>query len=165
MQDSILRWYPETNKFRIVSESAGWGCAEGLRRLQVFLDEAGAEVDVDLNEGRVPEGFEAVDFAGLDDEDVAGAALESFALDCPKAAAFTDELDFVIRMAVRAGTGAGFAVEEEHGDAGVALLSTDEFVGTADEGQILLADVMHAWDPPVRINQCAIVRRIPTGSL
>src|SRR6201984_1591064 len=69
---------------------------------QVFLDKAGAEVDVDLNQRAVAYGFETVNFAGFDDEDVAGGAFEGLPVDSPQAAAFADKLDFIIGMAVRA---------------------------------------------------------------
>lgn len=114
---------------------------------EVFLDEAGAEVDVELDEVGVADCFEGVDFAGFDDEDVAGATFEGGVVDGPNAAAFADELDLVVGMAVRAGAGTGLAVEEEDGDAGVALLGADELMRTAYEGEIFLADVQHLSMP------------------
>src|SRR5262249_14183402 len=98
---------------------------------------------VELLERRVPDSLEAVDLSRLDDEDVPGAGLELLALDDVSAPAFADELDLVIGMPVGPWTGAGRSAEQEHGDAHVALLGTDEVVGVATMRQILLAHVMH----------------------
>jgi hypothetical protein len=114
-------------------------------RLQVFLDEAGADVDVELDQGGVACSFEAVDFAGFDDEDVSGTTLEGLAVDGPSSAALSDELNLVVRMAMRARSGTRFAVKKEDGYSGIPLLRSDKFVRTSYERQILLAYVMHAW--------------------
>ena len=58
----------------------------GARR-QILLDEPRAEVDVELDEGTLADAAEAVDLAGLDDENVAGARFELFAVDGPESAA------------------------------------------------------------------------------
>src|SRR5271165_548028 len=116
-------------------------------KLQIFLDEAGAWVDIELYERGIAEGFEAVNLAGLDDENVAGAALEGLAVDGPDAAAFADELDLVVGMTMRARSGAGFAVEEEDGNRGVAVLGADKLMRAADKRQVFLADVMHSHRP------------------
>src|SRR5690349_17494478 len=83
-------------------------------KLQVLLDETGAEVDVDLYQWRLANSLEAVDLTGLDDKDVSSAALECLAIDRPHPAALPDELDFVIRMPMRARSRTGLAIEEEH---------------------------------------------------
>src|SRR5215472_10250546 len=53
--------------------------------------------------------MEAVHLAGLDHEDVARSALESSSADCPHSTAFADELDLVIRMAMRTRPGTGLS--------------------------------------------------------
>jgi hypothetical protein len=112
------------------------------------LDEAGAEVDVDLDQGGIANRFEAVDLAGLDYKDVSGAALEGFSIDGPDSAAFTDELDLVIRMSMRTRSRTGLALEQEHRNTGVTLLSSDKLMGTTNKWQVLLADVMHRCSSP-----------------
>src|SRR5271165_2181558 len=104
-------------------------------------------MDIDLYERGIAEGLEAVNLAGLDDENVAGAALEGLAVDGPEAATFADELDLVVGVTMGARSGAGFAVEEEDGNGGIALLGADEFMRAADEGQVFLADVVHGHRP------------------
>jgi len=54
-----------------------------------------------LYERGIAEGFEAVNLAGLDDENVAGAAREGLAVDGPEAATFADELDLVVGVTIR----------------------------------------------------------------
>jgi hypothetical protein len=49
-------------------------------------------------------GFEAVNFAGFDYEDVAGGAFEGLAVYGPYAAAFADKLDFVVYISGFAST-------------------------------------------------------------
>lgn len=66
--------------------------------LQVFLNESGTEVDIELDQWRISNRLEAVDFTRFDDENVAGPTLERVAIDGPHAMAFADELDFIIRM-------------------------------------------------------------------
>ena len=97
-------------------------------------------MDVELDERLVADALEAVHLAGLDDEDVAGAGLELLAVHRPASATRLDELDLVIRMAVRTGPLAGGTVEQEDGDGDVALVGADELVRAADEGEVLFAD-------------------------
>jgi hypothetical protein len=122
-------------------------CAAGLPsgRLQVLLNEAGTDVDIQLYERRIAGHFEAVDLAGLDDEDVSRAAFKSFSIDGPDATAFTDELDFIIGVPVWARTRARFSLIKKYRNAGVSMISSDEFEGTPNERQIFLADVMHSY--------------------
>jgi hypothetical protein len=60
-------------------------------------------VNVELDQRRIAERLEAVDLPRLDNKNIAGAAFEGVAVDRPYAAAFADELDFVVRMPVRPG--------------------------------------------------------------
>ena len=69
--------------------------------LQVLLDKAGTEVNVDLYQRRVADYREAVDLTGLDNKDIPCTALEGRAVDRPHSAAFADELDLIIRVPVR----------------------------------------------------------------
>ena len=86
---------------------------ESAVRLQVLLDETRTEVDVELYQRRIADRLETVDLAGLDHKDIAGAALEGLAVDSPHSPAFTNELDLVIRMAMRPGTRTRLAMEQE----------------------------------------------------
>ena len=74
---------------------------EGVSALQVLLDEAWTEVNVDLYQRRVTNSLEAMDLTGLNDKDISRAALEGLAVDRPHSPPFTDELDLVIRVPVR----------------------------------------------------------------
>jgi len=103
-----------------------WGSARPSR--QVFLDETWAEVDVDLNEWLVADAAEAVNLARLHHENVAGACLEFFAVYVPEASAFANDLDFIIRMAMRSWTATGLRAEEKHGDVHVAVFGTHELM-------------------------------------
>src|SRR5262249_3414206 len=105
-----------------------------------------------------------VDLAGFDDEDVAGAAFESPVVDGPDSAAFADELDFVVGMAVRAGAGTGLAVEQEDGNASVGMIRAYEFMRAAYKRQVFLAYVMHRLSP-LWLDSMMIVGRTsqPTG--
>src|SRR5712672_1149225 len=88
--------------------------AQDDNRLQVFLDEPGTQMHIDLHEWPFADVAEAVHFAGLDDEDVAGPGFELVPLDVPEAASLADELDLVVGMPVRPRTTARLAVEEKH---------------------------------------------------
>src|SRR5882762_561420 len=120
-------------------------------KLQVLLNEPRADVDVELYQWRIANGLEAVDLAGLDDKDVSRAALERLAIDSPRSAALTDELDLVIRMPMRTWSRTGLAIEQEHRNTGVALLSSDKLIRTTNKRQVLLTHMMHAHGPPSRI--------------
>jgi hypothetical protein len=61
-------------------------------------------MDVHLDQRIIANAAEAMDLSRLDDEDVAGAGLELHSIHGPETAAFPDELNFIVRMAV--GTGA-----------------------------------------------------------
>src|SRR5262245_53984000 len=110
--------------------------ASGATSLEVFLDEAWTEVHVDLHQRLVADGREAVDLAGLDDDDVAGAPLELAAVHHPSAPARPNELHFVVGMAMRAWPAAGLGVQEKHGDGDVTLIGAHEVVRASLEGQV-----------------------------
>src|SRR6266850_6761045 len=119
-----------------------------FEQLQVLLNEPRADVDVELYQWRIANGLEAVNLAGLDDKDVSRTALKRLAIDSPRSTALTDELDLVIRMAMRTRSRTGLAIEQEHRNSGVALLSSDKLIRATNKRQILLTHVMHAHDPP-----------------
>ena len=85
-------------------------------------------MNVELYERRVADSFEAVDFASLDDEDIARTALEAFAVHCPYATAFADELDLIVRMPMRSRAGTGFPIEQEYRNIRVALVGSDKLM-------------------------------------
>jgi hypothetical protein len=58
-------------------------------------------MDVHLDQWAIPDGLEAVNLAGLDDEDIAGATLKCLPVYGPNPSAFADKLDFVVGMPVR----------------------------------------------------------------
>jgi hypothetical protein len=100
-------------------------------------------VNVDLDQRRVTDCFETVDFASLDDEYVSRAAFEGLAADSPDAAAFSNELDLVIRMAMWTGPRTRLAMKQEYRNVGVTLLGSAKLMRTADKGQVFLSHVMH----------------------
>jgi hypothetical protein len=85
-------------------------------------------MNVNLDQWRVTNTFEAVDLAGLNDKDIAGAAFEGLAVHRPYAAAFPHELDLVIRMPMRARPRTRLPMEQKHRDSSIALLSPDELM-------------------------------------
>src|SRR5262245_9702003 len=95
---------------------------------EVLLNERRAHVHVHLNQVLVPDRLEAVDLPCFDHEDIAGLAFELDAVDCPEPAAFTDELNLVVRMAMWPGTGAWLGAQQVDGAANAALLSADELM-------------------------------------
>src|SRR4051794_6067369 len=99
-----------------------------LRRLKILLDEPGTQVYVELHQRRIADGFEAVDLARLDHEDISRTALESLVADHPHAAAFADELNLVIRMTMRRGSRSRFAMEQEHRNPSVSLFNAAKLV-------------------------------------
>jgi hypothetical protein len=98
---------------------------------------------VDLNERRLTNAMKAVDLAGLYDKNVTFAGFELLAVHGPEAAAFSHELDFVVRMAMRDRTTAGEGSKQKYGDIHVAVVSSNELMRAAFEGQILLANAIH----------------------
>ena len=69
---------------------------------------------IQLDQRRITNATEAMDFPGFYDQDVTRAGLELLAINRPKTTTFGDELDFIVRMSVRPGPTPGLAVEEEH---------------------------------------------------
>jgi len=121
-------------------------------------------MNIDLDQRRFADGLEAVNFAGLDDKNVAGTALKGFAVHSPKPTTFPHELDFIVGMPMRAGALARLGAKEEHGDVYVAVLGSDEFVRAAYERQVLLTDVVHL-DPPKSCKKGFLVFRILSREL
>ena len=70
-------------------------------------------MDIDLDQRRVANAAEAVDLAGLDDENVTGAGLEFLPIDGPEASALPDELDFIVRMTMGTGAAPGRALSRK----------------------------------------------------
>src|SRR5215510_3550724 len=116
---------------------------------QVFLDEPGTDVHVELHERRVADAAEAVNLAGLDHEDVAGAGLELLAVHRPQAAPLPDELHLIVRMTMRSGTTTGQRAEKEDRDVDVAMIGADELMRASLKRQVLLTGSMHCSDAPV----------------
>jgi hypothetical protein len=85
----------------------------------------------------------AVDLAGLDHENVAGAGFELLSIHGPEAATLGHELDFVVRMTMRPGTAAGKRAEEKGGDVDVAVIGSDEVVRAALKREVLLTHAVH----------------------
>src|SRR5690606_28511589 len=128
---------------------------------EVLLNEPRAEVDIQLDERAVADAAEAVDLARLDHEDVAGAGLELLSFDVVQPASLLNELHLVVRMAVRPRAAAGEPVEEEDGNADVAVVGADEVVRAADERQVGLLDSIHARSIP----EWAEVWLVPPGDV
>jgi hypothetical protein len=79
---------------------------KSLWKLHAFLTALGVdapqdEMDIDLNEGGIPDALELMHLASLDHEDVAGPRLELLPVDLVAAPPLPDELHFVIRVPVR----------------------------------------------------------------
>src|SRR5690606_28895322 len=128
---------------------------------QVLLDEPRAEMDVQLHERLVADATKAVDLARFDHEDVAGAGLELLSFDVVQRASLLNELHLVVRMAVRPRARAGEPVEEEDGDADVAVLGADEVVRAAAERQVIHLESVHVRTAP----EWAEVWLVPPGGV
>src|ERR1043166_7516478 len=100
-------------------------------------------MNVYLHQRRIAYGLKAVDLAGLDHEDVSRPIIESLTVNGPDPAAFADELDFIVRMEVRAWTRSGLAIEEEYRNPCVTLFCSSKLMRTAHKRQILLSHKMH----------------------
>jgi hypothetical protein len=85
-------------------------------------------MNVHLNQRAIPDGFEAVNLAGLDDENVPCAPFKRLSVHGPFSAAFPDKLDLIVGMSMRPGPLARRPAEQKHADAHVSLLSPDKFV-------------------------------------
>jgi hypothetical protein len=103
---------------------------------------------VDLNKRRLTNAAEAVDLAGLHDEDVAGASFKLFPIHVPESPAFTHDLNLIIWMAMRPGTTTGKGAEEKDGDIHVAVVGADETMRAALKRKILLTNAVHPGGAP-----------------
>jgi hypothetical protein len=101
-------------------------------------------VHVYLDQRLVSDALKAVDLAGLDHQDVSRARLELLPIHDVATATFSQELDLVVGMTMGAGPAAGERPEQEDRDVDVALVRSDELVRAALEGEILLANPIHA---------------------
>jgi voltage-gated potassium channel Kch len=108
---------------------------------------------IELDEGCVTNAAEAVDLAGLDDENVTCSGFEFLSVDGPETAALPHELDFVVRMTMGAWTTPREGAEEEHGHVHVAVVGANEVVRAALKGQVLLANAVHPADAPMEVLQ------------
>jgi hypothetical protein len=61
-------------------------------------------VNIHLDERRVTDAFEAVHLAGFDDQNVTRSGFEFFTVNVVQPASFSNELNLVLRMAMRSGT-------------------------------------------------------------
>ncbi len=89
---------------------------------------------VKLHQWRFADGFEAVNLSGLDNKNVATTAFESLVSNGPQSAAFTNELNFVIRMPMRTWPGTGLPMEQEYRHTRVALMGSDKLMDTTNKG-------------------------------
>ncbi len=85
-------------------------------------------MNVHLDQGAIADGLEAVNLAGLDDEDVPSATFKRFSVHGPYAAAFPDKLDLIVGMPMRPRTLSRQPAKQKHADAHVSLLGPDKFV-------------------------------------
>jgi hypothetical protein len=85
---------------------------------------------IQLNERRL-NATEAVYLPGFDHQNVAGTGLELFTVHHVQGAAGLDELDFIVRVAVRSRPTPCSTVEQEGRNANRALAGADELVGAA----------------------------------
>src|ERR1700747_2495764 len=60
---------------------------------QVLLDKAGTQMHVHLHQWTIPDGFEAMNLASLDDENIAGAAFKGLSVHGPNPAPLAHNLD------------------------------------------------------------------------
>src|SRR6266853_6406763 len=107
-------------------------------------------MDVHLDQWAIHAGFEAVNFAGLDDEDIAGAAFKRLPVHGPLSAAFADKLDFIVRMAVRPRAFPRQSAQQKDRNVHVAVIGADKFVRAAHKRQVFLTDAVHSYPPRVR---------------
>ena len=91
---------------------------------------------IELDEGRVTNAAEAVDLAGLDDENVTSAGFEFLSVDGPEPVTFPHELDFIVGVTMGPGTAPWERAEEEHRDLHVAVIGPDEVVRAALKWQV-----------------------------
>src|SRR5882724_7342448 len=63
---------------------------------QILLNKPRAKMHIHLHQWTIPNRFEFVNLAGLDDEDIAGAAFKCLPVHGPDSAALPDKLDFIV---------------------------------------------------------------------
>jgi hypothetical protein len=107
-------------------------------------------------------------YINLDEGPVADAAeaagFEFLPVDGPEAPAFPDELDFIVRMAMRPGTTPGQSAEEKDGDIDLAVLGADELVRAALKWQVLLTDTVHPAYAPVEVGYGRAASGLPVAA-
>src|SRR5215472_7157738 len=102
-------------------------------------------MNVHLDERAIPDGFEAVNLTGLDDENVSRATFKRLSVHGPYAPAFPDKLDLIVGMPMRPRTLARQPAEQKHADAHVSLLGPDKFVRASHKRQLFLTDAVHSF--------------------
>jgi len=115
-------------------------------------------VHVDLHQRLLADALEAVNLSCLDDQNISRTGFELLPVDYVVAAAFSQELDLVIGMAMRAGTPPRQGPEQEHGNIHATLVGSHELVRAALERKILLANPMHAASVATKVK----VERLPS---
>src|SRR6266403_1280930 len=95
---------------------------------QILLYESRAEMHVHLEKRAIPDDFETVNLAGLDNENVPSATFKRLSVHGPYSAAFPDKLDLIVGMSMRPRTLARQPAEQKHGDGHISLLGADKFV-------------------------------------
>jgi hypothetical protein len=98
---------------------------------------------IELDQGRVTNAAEAMDLPGLDHENITRAGFELLAVDSPEAAAFSHELDFIVRVTMGPRPTPGKGSEEKHRNIHVAVIGADKLVRAALKGQVLLPNAVH----------------------
>jgi len=98
---------------------------------------------VHLDERTVADTVEAVHFAGLDHENVAGASFELLPVDVPETPPFSHELHLIIGMSVRSRAFSRKRAQQKHGNVHVAVIGSHEAVRATLEGKIRLANAVH----------------------
>jgi len=110
---------------------------------EIFLDEARAEMNVQLNQGFISNAAKTVDLSRLDHENVARAGLEFLAIDGPEAATALHELDFIVGVAMRSWTASRRRVDEVDRNVHISVVGSYELMRHAVERQTFLTDVVH----------------------
>ena len=110
---------------------------------QILLHKPRTQVYVHLKQGLLADALEAVDFSRLDDQDVSRAGLEFLPVHDVTSPVLSQELDFVVGMAVGTRSAAWQRSEKKHRDVDAALIGADELVRAALKRQILLTNAIH----------------------
>src|SRR5215472_549864 len=116
-------------------------------------------MNVHLDQRAIPDGFEAVNLAGFNHENVPRAAFKRLSVHGPYSAAFPDKLDLIVGMPMRPGPLARQPAEQKHADAHVSLLGTDKFVGASHKRQLFLTDAVHSSPPCSSLVRCPREKR------